>query len=80
MAHVSNRIPFSVQNPYRPVRPATDKIIFLSLEGAVTEHEYFERVSELFDQVKNKIQFIPVTEDEFYTEEEIRTPEQKKDS
>ena len=47
MPFPQSRIPFSVENPYRPVRPATSRIIFLSLEGSVTEEEYFERVSDI---------------------------------
>ena len=51
MPIITSRIPFSPQNPYRPTRPATSKIIFLSFEGSVTEEEYFERVTEIFDDV-----------------------------
>ena len=76
MPPVFNRIPFSPQRPFRNVRPATSKIIFLSLEGAATEHEYFERISELFDQVKYKLRFISVTEDAVRTPPKVRTQEQ----
>ena len=67
MALFKSRIPFNFQNPYRPVRPVTSKIIFLSFEGSVTEEEYFERVSDLFSEIKSKIQFISVAEDAVHT-------------
>ena len=47
MPFPQSRIPFSVENPYRPVRPATSRIIFLSLEGSVTEEGYFGRGSDI---------------------------------
>ena len=78
MPPVSNRIPFSPQKPFRELRPATSKIIFLSLEGEATEHEYFELISELYDQAKYKLRFISVTEDAVHTPPKIRTQEQKK--
>ena len=77
MPHVASRIPFSTQNPYRPVRPTTSKIVFLSFEGSVTEEEYFERVMELFSEIKSKIQFISVAEDAVHTAPRWRTPDQK---
>lgn len=77
MPLVTNRIPFNAQNPYRPRRPATSKIIFLSLEGSVTEEEYFERVSDLFSEVRSKIQFISVAEDAVHTALKSRTDEQR---
>ncbi len=78
MPIITSRIPFSHQNPYRPVRPATSKIIFLSFEGSITEEEYFERVSELFSEIKTKIQFISVAEDAVHTALNKRTKEQLK--
>ncbi len=76
MTVIKSRIPFTPQNPYRPKRPATSKIIFLSLEGSVTEEEYFERVSEIFSEIKTKIQFISVAEDAVHTHHKNRTPQQ----
>ena len=52
MPLITSRIPFSAQNPYRPVRPITSKIIFLSFEGSVTEEEYFERISYIFSEIR----------------------------
>lgn len=78
MPHITSRIPFSHQNPYRPVRPVTSKIIFLSFEGSVTEEEYFERISDLFSEIRSKIQFISVAEDAVHTAPKRRTPEQAK--
>lgn len=78
MPLITSRIPFSSQNPYRSVRPATSKIIFLSFEGSVTEEEYFDRVMELFSEIKSKIQFISVAEDAVHTAPKRRTPEQVK--
>ena len=76
MPPVLNRVPFSPQRPFRAFRPATSKIIFLSLEGAATEHEYFERISELYDHAKYKICLISVTEDAVHTPPKVRTREQ----
>lgn len=78
MPLITSRIPFSHQNPYRPVRPVTSKIIFLSFEGSVTEEEYFERISDLFSEIRSKIQFISVAEDAVHTASKRRTPEQAK--
>ena len=78
MPSLSGRVPFSPQRPYRSVRPATSKIIFLSLEGAATEHEYFDRISELFDQLKYRLQLISVSEDAVLTPPKVRTAEQTK--
>ena len=74
----TSRIPFNFQNPYRPERPATSKIIFLSCEGSVTEEEYFAKISDLFSEVRSKIQFISVAEDEVHTAPKSRTPDQAK--
>ena len=71
-----SRIPYTNLNPYRTRRPATDKIIFLSCEGSVTEEEYFQYISEMFDELKSKIQFVSVVEDEIHTIPKYRTQEQ----
>lgn len=78
MSLIKSRIPFNPQNPYRPVRPVTSKIIFLSFEGSVTEEEYFDRISDLFCEIKSKIQFISVAEDAVHTAPKRRTSEQVK--
>lgn len=78
MPLITSRIPFSYQNPYRPVRPMTSKIIFLSFEGSATEEEYFERISDLFSEIKSKIQFISVAEDAVHTAPKNRSTEQAK--
>lgn len=74
---LTSRIPYTAENPLRPKRPATSKIIFLSMEGSVTEEEYFTWVSQLFAEVKTKIQFISVAEDAVHTREKNRTKEQR---
>lgn len=76
MPLITSRIPFDHQNPYRSARPATSKIIFLSFEGSATEEEYFEHISELFSEIKSKIQFISVAEDAVHTAPKRRTPDQ----
>lgn len=76
MIIITSRIPFSPQNPYRSRRPATSKIIFLSFEGSVTEEEYFEWISNLFSEIRSKIQFISVAEDAVHTAPKRRTSEQ----
>lgn len=73
---LTSRIPYTADNPFRPKRPAVNKIIFLSMEGSVTEEEYFTWVSQLFDEVKTKIRFISVAEDAVHTREKNRTKEQ----
>lgn len=76
MPFVTSRIPFTIQNPYRSARPATSKIIFLSFEGSVTEEEYFDCVSDIFKEIRSKIQFISVAEDAVHTNSKHRTTEQ----
>ncbi len=78
MPLVMSRVPLNYQNPYRAERPVTSKIIFLSLEGSVTEEEYFDRISELFSEIGTKIQFISVAEDAVHTVPKRRTPDQVK--
>lgn len=73
-----SRIPYTNLNPFRTQRPATDKIIFLSCEGCVTEEEYFRYISEIFDELKTKIQFVSVVEDEVHTVPKFRTKDQRR--
>ena len=47
----------------RKSRHISDKIIFISCEGGVTEEEYFGLICELFSDIKSKIQIISVRED-----------------
>lgn len=68
--------PFTNENPYRPKRPSTSKIIFLSCEGSVTEEEYIEVLSKIYDGVKGRVQLISVAEDEVHTIPKKRTREQ----
>ncbi len=76
MLPIKSKVPFTIQNPYRYVRPTTKKVIFLSCEGSVTEEEYFDIVSEIFEALKNKIQFISVVEDAVRTHHKSRTGDQ----
>lgn len=68
--------PYTNENPYRLRRPATSKIIFLSCEGSVTEEEYIEVLSKIYDGVKGRVQLISVAEDEVHTLPKKRTREQ----
>ena len=45
---LKSRIPCTSENPYRKHRPSTSKIIFLSMEGRVTEEEYFLLIPGFF--------------------------------
>lgn len=68
--------PYTNENPYRSKRPTTSKIIFLSCEGSVTEEEYIEVLSRIYDGVKSRVQIISVAEDEVHTFPKNRTKEQ----
>lgn len=68
--------PFTNEDPYRLKRPSTSKIIFLSCEGSVTEEEYIEVLSQIYDGVKGRVQLISVAEDEVHTLPKKRTREQ----
>ena len=70
-------MPYTNENPYRPIRPTTSKIIFLSCEGSATEEEYIEVLSQIYDGVKGRIQLISVAEDEVHTLPKKRTREQR---
>lgn len=75
MPVISNRVPFS-QKPFRTKRVADNNIIFLSMEGSVTEEEYFSMISEIYNGIRTKIQFISVMEEIINTPPKRRTPEQ----
>lgn len=77
MPLITSRKPFNIQNPYRSSRPTSNKIIFLSSEGSVTEEEYFDIVNNIFEEVKTKIQFISVVENAVHTHHKCRTPDQQ---
>lgn len=68
--------PFTIEDPYRIKRPSTSKIIFLSCEGSVTEEEYIEILSQIYDGVKSRVQLISVAEDEVHANVKKRTVEQ----
>lgn len=72
---LTTRTGFSIK-PYRDHRPTTDKIIFLSCEGSVTEEKYFDIVSKIFEDVKGKLQFISVKEDAVHKAQKYRTEEE----
>lgn len=63
----------------RNIRPSTDKIIFIACEGQATEEDYFTIISNLFDGIKSKIQFISVMEEIINTPQHERTTEQIKE-
>ena len=66
----------NVKDPFRKGRPNTKKIIFLSMEGSVTEEEYFKIIMDLYSDVKTRIHFISVAEDAVRTPCKKRTKEQ----
>lgn len=76
MPALTNRKETSLE---RTTRPTSNKIIFISCEGQVTEEEYFSMISELFNGVKSKIRFISVMEEALKTPPNMRTAEQQKE-
>lgn len=78
MSPLSTRVNIE-KDPYRKVRPTTSKIVFISCEGSVTEEEYFRMISNIFDKIKSKIQFISVREDIIITLKHLRTEGQVKE-
>lgn len=64
--------------PYRTSRPASDKLIFLSCEGCVTEEQYFRLLNELYGEVRTKIRFISVMEDVLRKPARYRTQEEQR--
>lgn len=77
MLPLQNRIKTTSTVPFRTKRPESAKIIFLSMEGCVTEEEYFRCVSTIFQDIKTKIKFISVADEAVRTPYKSRTPEQK---
>lgn len=76
MPAITSRVFSTNWSPHRTVRPASSKIIFLSCEGSVTEEEYFSHISELFSEIRSRIQLISVAEDAVSTIPKHRTSEQ----
>lgn len=77
MLTLHSRIKTSSPVPFRKKRPESAKLIFLSMEGCVTEEEYFRRVSSIFSDVETKIKFISVADEAVRTPPKFRTPEQR---
>ena len=74
----TNRMSFSPLSPYREKRPTTNKIIFISCEGSVTEEEYFQIISQLYQNIKTQVQLISVVEDIIAVPKRRRNQEQKR--
>lgn len=55
MLPLQSRIKTTSTVPFRTKRPESAKIIFLSMEGCVTEEEYFRCVSAIFSDIETKI-------------------------
>lgn len=75
--NLQNRQRISVADvQYRTKRPDTDKILFISCEGPITEEAYFNILSEnIFDSIKTKIHIISVREDFNSIKPTLRTKE-----
>lgn len=74
---LSSRRNFSVADiQYREKRPKSNKILFISCEGLITEEVYFEILSEnIFLEIKNNIRMISVREEYNKIEKNLRTQE-----
>ncbi len=69
-------LPFS---PVRPKRRTSDKLIFISCEGSVTEWEYFEKIINMvFANISSKVKVINVLENALKKRDKNRTIEEKK--
>ena len=55
-----SRISYTSISPFRTKRPATDKLIFLSCEGCVTEEEYF--ATTVYQLINKIIELLPGAE------------------
>ncbi len=67
-------LPFS---PVRPKRRTSDKLIFISCEGSVTEWEYFEKIINMvFANIGSKVKVINVLEDALKKNDKNRTLEE----
>jgi len=68
--------PFS---PRRPKRRTSDKLIFISCEGSVTEWEYFEKIINMvFANIGSKVKIINVLEEALKKSDKKRTLDEKK--
>ena len=73
------RISDSSFSPVRPIKRTSDKIIFISCEGAVTEWEYFEKIINLvFVNISSKVKVINILEDSLKKKDKFRTEEEKR--
>lgn len=75
---LESRRPFNPNQPFRRSRPASNKIIFVSCEGSVTEEEYFRIIMDCYRSVSSKIQIISVAEDAVNTRPNERSLDQVK--
>ena len=66
-------------SPVRPKRRTSDKLIFISCEGSVTEWEYFEKIINMvFANIGSKVKVINVLEDALKKRDKNRTIDEKK--
>lgn len=77
MNNLNSRV-ISDFSPFRKVVSRSTKFVFLSLEGAVTEEQYFKRVMELYPEKRSKIKFISVMEDIVSKKDKFRSEEERK--
>lgn len=69
-------IPFS---PLRPKRRTSDKLIFISCEGSVTEWEYFEKIINMvFANIGSKVKVINILEDALKKRDKNRTTDERR--
>ena len=69
-------VPFS---PVRPKRRTSDKLIFISCEGSVTEWEYFEKIINMvYNNISPKVKVINVLEEALKKRDNKRTIDEKK--
>lgn len=62
---------------FRETKSRSNKIIFLSCEGAVTEEGYFDLIKEFFSEIKSKIEFVSVLQDIRNKDRKERTKEEE---
>ena len=75
----ADRISSFTFSPVRPKRRTSDKLIFISCEGSVTEWEYFEKIVNLaFENVSSKVRVINILEDVLKKKSEQRTSEENR--
>ena len=80
MSAVIGRTPFPVpaHGPVRVRKRTSTKMIFLAMEGSVTEEEYFNYIKDIFSDVQSKIRLLSVVGDIVDVKPTKRTPEQEK--